>query len=77
MIKVGELKKGDWFIHKNCTYKVLDVDYVFVKSEKAYINDDTTYYILKDIEVSTDIASNYQWVNPDYGISDLRKQNND
>ncbi len=28
------------------------------------------------IEVEKDIIDNYQWVNPNWEISDLRKQNN-
>lgn len=73
-MKVGLLNKGNWFIHKNCTYKVIDLDYVFVKAEKVHNKDGTTHYFLNEIEVEKDIIDNYQWVNPNWEISDLRKQ---
>ena len=75
-IKVGYLEKGNYFYHENVTYKVLEVDYVFVKAEKMQ-KDGTTHYFLNSIEVEKDIIDNYQYVNPNWVISDLRKQNND
>lgn len=77
MIKVGLLNKDDWFIYKNTTYKALDIDYVFVKAVKVHNHDDTTHYFLTSIEVEKDLIDNYQWVNPNWEISDLKKQNND
>ncbi len=76
-MKVGLLKKGNWFIHKDLTYKVLSIDYTFVKAKKVHSVDDVTHYFLTSIEVEKDLIDNYQWVNPNWVISDLKKQNND
>jgi hypothetical protein len=76
-MKIGLLNKGNWFIHKDCTYKVLSIDYTFVKAKKVHNRDDVTHYFLTSIEVEKDLIDNYQWVNPNWVISDLKKQNLD
>ena len=76
MIKIGTLKKGDWFVHKDRTYKVESYDYVFTNARKVKC-DGTKHIFLNSIMVDTKIIDTYHKTNPDYNISDLRKQNND
>ena len=71
MIKVGLLNKGDWFIHKSCTYEVLEVDYVFVKAKKKHEADDTNYYLLKSVKVDpVNFCNDWKWENPNHVIND-------
>lgn len=73
-MQVGLLEIGDSFYHKNVTYKVLDVDYVFVKAEKQ-IKDGFTHYFLKDIEVDkANFCTDWKWENPNHVINDRFKK---
>lgn len=76
-MKVGTLNIGDSFYHKNCTYEVVEIDYVFTKAKKAN-NDGTNHFFLNSIDVhEADLAQDWRWENPNHYINDLRKQNND
>jgi len=69
-IKVGYLEKGNYFYHENVTYKVLEVDYVFVKAEKMQ-KDGVKHYFLRSIEVErTNFCSDWKWENPNHVIND-------
>ena len=73
-MQVGLLEIGDSFYYKNCTYKVLDIDYIFVKAEKQ-IKDGFTHYFLKDIEVDkSNFCSDWKWENPNHVINDRFKK---
>ena len=77
MVKVGFLNKGDWFKHKDSSYEILEFDYVFTTARKVVNDDGTKHYFLNSIEVERKVKDFYQRVNPNWQISDLRKQNND
>jgi len=76
-IKISLLKKGDWFEHKNCTYEIIEFDYVFTTAKKLVNDDGTKHYFLNSIIVEKKVKDFYQRVNPNWQINDLRKQNND
>ena len=77
MVKISLLNKGDWFEHKNCSYEILEFDYVFTTAKKVVNDDGTKHYFLNSIEVMQKVKDFYQRVNPNWEISDLRKQNLD
>lgn len=73
-MQVGLLEIADSFYHKNVTYKVLDIDYVFVKAEKQ-VKDGFTHYFLKDIEIEkANFCSDWKWENPNHVINDRFKK---
>jgi hypothetical protein len=73
-MQVGLLEIGDSFYHKNVTYKVLDIDYVFVKAEKQ-VKDGFTHYFLNDIEIEkANFCSDWKWENPNHVINDRFKK---
>jgi len=67
---VGHLETGDKFYYKNCSYRVIDVDFTFVKAEKVK-NDGFKHYFLKDIKVDRlFFYSELKGVNPNHDIND-------
>ena len=70
-MQVGDLKIGDKFYHKNCTYEVLEFSYCFVVSKKIP-NDGVKHYLLRDIEVkSRNFCENWSYSdNPNHVIND-------
>lgn len=73
-MQVKCLEIGDSFYYKNCTYKVISVDYIFVKAEKQ-IKDGFTHYFLKDIEVDkANFCTDWKWENPNHVINDRFKK---
>jgi hypothetical protein len=74
--KVGYLEEGNYFYHKNVSYKVIDIDYVFVKARKLK-DDGFTYYFLTDIIVDrSDVVNDWKWENgnPNWDINDKFKR---
>lgn len=69
-MQVGQLEIGDSFYYKNCTYKVITVDYTFVKAKKQN-KDGFTHYFLTTIEVDkANFCSDWKWENPNHVIND-------
>lgn len=74
-MEVGTLNKKDLFYHKNCTYEVLEVDYIFVIAKKLK-DDGVKHYFLSSINVhKADITKDWTWENPNHHINDLYKNN--